>query len=87
MDLFAREALDPMERRALLAGRRADGVAPEPAICVCMGVGAVAIRAAIQAGCDTVDAVGRATRAGTNCGSCKPEIGAILSEMRVAEPA
>jgi assimilatory nitrate reductase catalytic subunit len=83
MELFARDAIEPADRRALLAGRRADGVAPEPSICVCMGVGAGAIRAAIAAGCDSVEAVGRATTAGTNCGSCRPEIGAILSDMRV----
>ena len=87
MELFARDVIEPMERRALLAGRRADGVAPEPSICVCMGVGEGAIRAAIRGGCDSVEAVGRATTAGTNCGSCKPEIGAILSAMRVAELA
>ena len=87
MALFAQDALQPEERRALLAGRRADGAAPEPSICVCMGVGAGAIRAAIAAGARSVDEVGRATAAGTNCGSCRPEIGAILSAMRVTEPA
>ncbi len=87
MELFAHGTIEPAERHALLAGRRADGVAPEPSICVCMGVGAGAIRAAILAGCDSVEAVGRATTAGTNCGSCKPEIGALLSEMRVKELA
>ncbi len=87
MELFAREQIEPADRRALLAGRRADGEAPEPSICVCMGVGAGAIRAAIRAGCTSVEAVGKATTAGTNCGSCRPEIGAMLSEMRVPEPA
>ena len=87
MALFAQPELSVSDRRALLAGRRADGVAPEPSICVCMGVGAGAIRAAIAAGCNSVEAVGKATTAGTNCGSCRPEIGAILSEMRVLEPA
>ncbi len=87
MELFAHDTIEPAERRALLAGRRADGVAPEPSICVCMGVGAGAIRAAIMAGCDSVEAVGKATTAGTNCGSCRPEIGAILSSTRVPEPA
>ena len=87
MELFAHEAIEPAERRALLAGRRADGKAPEPSICVCMGVGAGKIRAAIAAGCDSVEAVGKATTAGTNCGSCRPEIGAILSEMRTLQPA
>ncbi len=87
MELFTHDRIEPLERRALLAGRRADGAAPEPSICVCMGVGAGAIRAAILGGCSTVDAVGKATAAGTNCGSCRPEIGAILSAMRVKEPA
>ncbi|WP_158743168.1 nitrate reductase [Acidisphaera sp. L21] len=87
MELFAHESIEIADRRALLAGRRADGAAPEPSICVCMGVGAGAIRAAIAAGCDSVAAVGKATTAGTNCGSCRPEIGAILTEMRVKEPA
>ncbi len=87
MELFAAGRSIRADRRALLAGRRADGVAPEPPICVCMGVGAGAIRAAVLAGCDSVDAIGRATKAGTNCGSCKPELGAILSHLRVAEPA
>ncbi len=87
MALFAKDEIDPAERRALLAGRRADGVAPEPSICVCMGVGARAIRAAIEAGCDSVEAVGKATTAGTNCGSCRPEIGAILSSIRIRQAA
>ncbi len=87
MELFAHDRARPADRRALLAGRRADGAAPEPSICVCMGVGAGAIRAAIMAGCSSVEAVGKATTAGTNCGSCRPEIGAILSAVRVLEPA
>jgi assimilatory nitrate reductase catalytic subunit len=52
-----------------------------------MGVGAGSIRAAVLAGCDSVEAIGKATTAGTNCGSCKPEIAAILARMRVPEPA
>ena len=87
MALFAQDQLEPADRRSLLAGRRADGAAPEPSICVCMGVGAKAIRAAIMSGCDSVEAVGRATTAGTNCGSCRPEIGAILTSLRIKEPA
>ena len=87
MELFARPSIEAAERRALLAGRRADGVAPEPSICVCMGVGAGAIRAAIAGGCDSVAAVGQATTAGTNCGSCRPEIAAILSALKVKEVA
>ena len=38
------------DRRGLLTGRPASGPAPEPPVCVCMAVGAGAIRAAIAAG-------------------------------------
>ena len=87
ISLFAQPALAAADRRALLAARRPGGAAPEPPICVCMGVGAGAIRAAITGGCRDVAAVGAATKAGTNCGSCKPEIAGILAAMRVPEPA
>ncbi len=74
-------------RRALLAGRPFDGAAPEPSVCVCHGVGAGAIRRAFEAGCNSVEAVGQATRAGTNCGSCRPEIAALIAEHCLLEPA
>ena len=47
-------------------------------ICACMNVGQNDIAAAITSGCRTADAVGQQTRAGTNCGSCKPEIAELL---------
>jgi len=75
---FAAGVLPATDRRALLAARPADGKMPEAPVCVCHGVGAIAIGAAITAGCRTVDAIGRATRAGTNCGSCRPELHALL---------
>ncbi len=84
ISLFAEETLAPATRRSVLAGRPADGRVADPYICVCHGVGQAAILRAAAAGCDTVEAVGRATRAGTNCGSCRPEIRALLA--RVLEP-
>jgi assimilatory nitrate reductase catalytic subunit len=75
---FAAGVLPAADRRALLAARPADGKMPEPPVCVCHGVGASAIAAAITAGCRTLDAIGQATRAGTNCGSCRPELRALL---------
>ena len=85
LSLFAEDAIGPDARRALLSGRPAAGIARDPAVCVCHGVGAGAIRAAIAAGCGSVLAVGAATRAGTNCGSCRPEIAALLAKE--LEPA
>ena len=85
LSLFAAEAIGPDARRALLSGRPASGAARDPAVCVCHGVGTGAIRAAIANGCRSVPAVGAATRAGTNCGSCRPEIAAMLAKE--LEPA
>ncbi|MFN7093489.1 MAG: bacterioferritin-associated ferredoxin, partial [Allorhizobium sp.] len=41
-------------------------------------VGVNDIRRAIDHGCRSVEAVGDALAAGTNCGSCRPEIRRIL---------
>jgi assimilatory nitrate reductase catalytic subunit len=78
--LFAQPRLTLPDRRALLAGRPADGELPEPPVCVCFGVGARAIRDSRRT---TVEGVGAATRAGTNCGSCRPEIRKLLSDAKV----
>ena len=62
-------------RRSLLAGRPVHGGMDEgPIVCVCFQVGAHRIAAAIDAGAATVAAVGEKLGAGTNCGSCVPEI-------------
>jgi assimilatory nitrate reductase catalytic subunit len=81
ISLFARDRITTAERRALLAGRPANGPVPEQAVCVCFGIGAREIGTAIGGGCETVEEVGAATRAGTNCGSCRPEIRALLAKV------
>ncbi|KEZ78410.1 nitrate reductase [Salinisphaera hydrothermalis] len=80
--LFTGEPMQEAERMAVLAGRPADASADTgPLVCSCFGVGRKTIRRAIEAeGLDSVEAVGRAVEAGTNCGSCKPEIAEILAE-------
>ncbi|MEL7452065.1 MAG: (2Fe-2S)-binding protein [Pseudomonadota bacterium] len=75
-----------VDRFRLLAGRPAGGEASGPIICSCHGVGAGAIRQAIEGGAQTVDAIGKVTCAGTNCGSCKPELKALLEDARRAFP-
>ncbi|MBR0673317.1 (2Fe-2S)-binding protein, partial [Neoroseomonas soli] len=64
------------DRAALLVGRRADGPPPSPMVCACHGVTAAAIAAS---GAADVTGVGAATRAGTGCGSCRPEIASLLA--------
>lgn len=62
-----------------LAGRSGAGQ-PDPGttICACMNVGINTVKAAIAAGATSVEAIGSATCAGTNCGSCKPELASLL---------
>ncbi len=61
-------------RFSLLAGRARSGEATGRIICSCLGVGVNEICKSIEAGAQTVAGIGNATGAGTNCGSCKPEL-------------
>ena len=70
-----------MARFRLLAGQ---GGADRPdigaIICACFQVGVNQIMAAIQNGNVSVDAIGAALKAGTNCGSCRSEIRRMLDD-------
>ncbi len=80
--LFESEDLDEQQRRLLLSGKSAEGLAAAgPLICACFGVPLNAIRTAVMSGeaCDVVD-IGKALRAGTNCGSCLPELRKIVAQ-------
>ncbi|MGZ8159197.1 MAG: molybdopterin-dependent oxidoreductase [Methylobacter sp.] len=78
--LFAKPELDKAERMALLTGKPPVGVADVGTIvCACFNVGEKTIQAAIkEKGLKTHQEVGRCLKAGTNCGSCVPEIKALL---------
>jgi assimilatory nitrate reductase catalytic subunit len=83
--LFEAETLGDAERRVLLSGRSADGlVSAGPIVCACFSVGLATIREAIQSGAAmSVEAIGQALRAGTNCGSCLPELKRIVADAGV----
>jgi assimilatory nitrate reductase catalytic subunit len=83
--LFAEERVGSPARHVLLAGAPTDGPPPSPTICACHGVTAVKIVAAIAQGAHNLDAIGASCAAGTGCGSCKPELAALLT--RALEPA
>jgi assimilatory nitrate reductase catalytic subunit len=71
-------------RFSVVAGRAGKGVADNGAtVCSCFGIGAKQIVAAALSGCVTVDAIGVALQAGTNCGSCRSEINGILDAHRL----
>jgi assimilatory nitrate reductase catalytic subunit len=86
--LFAAQALADDARRVLLTGRSAEGfVSAGPIVCACFSVGMATIRAAIQAGAASAEAIGEALRAGTNCGSCLPELKRLLAGADLADSA
>ena len=86
--LFTQDKLSDLDRVALLAGRPLSPVADAgPMVCACLKVGMRTIEAACAAGAVTVDAVGAATGAGTNCGSCRIEIARVIARKDMANAA
>jgi assimilatory nitrate reductase catalytic subunit len=82
--LFSKETLDDNDRMSLLAGRAAQGMEDTgETVCACFGVGVNTLRRAIaQQGLISVEAIGAALKAGTNCGSCVPELRKLLTTSK-----
>jgi assimilatory nitrate reductase catalytic subunit len=80
------EPLPDHNRARVLAGVSLAGVpSPGPTVCACFAVGRATIVEAIKSGqLASVAEIGTALRAGTNCGSCLPELATILREAAVA---
>ena len=54
-----------------------------PMICACFGVGRDTVEDAVKAGAvASVADIGRVLQAGSNCGSCLPELKRILARQR-----
>jgi nitrite reductase (NADH) large subunit len=69
---------DPLEAFCSFAAAGPSGGAAQRMICNCHKVSEEAIVACIEAGCDSVDAVGEQTRAGTGCGSCRSDLAELV---------
>jgi assimilatory nitrate reductase catalytic subunit len=80
--IFGETGLDAPDRASLLAGRPAAGRADAgQVVCACFNVGVKTIVEAIgERGLTTVEAIGAALKAGTNCGSCVPELRSLLAD-------
>ena len=82
--LFAKDSLPAQDRLALLAGRplrAADDAGP--LVCACFAVGLHTLSRVIDSeGLTDTRQVGERLRAGTNCGSCLPEIRKLLAMSR-----
>jgi assimilatory nitrate reductase catalytic subunit len=73
------EPLAASDRMALLSGRSARiGHDVGATVCACFSVGRNTILKAVGEGCRSMDDIGRALNAGTNCGSCRAEIHELL---------
>jgi assimilatory nitrate reductase catalytic subunit len=80
-DLFAAGPLGNDQRRMLLSGKSADGLANAgPIVCACFGVGRNTICDAITAGAHSAAEIGAKLKAGTNCGSCIPELKRLIAQ-------
>jgi assimilatory nitrate reductase catalytic subunit len=86
--LFDSETLDSGRRTDLLLGRPGRA-APDAGhiVCACYGVGERAIRRAIADGAKSVEELGTCLKAGSNCGSCLPELKRLLDESSSRAPA
>ena len=82
VSLFTENELQEQDRRSLLTGKPASGQHDAGrTVCACFGVGRnVLIDKIRQHGLATAEAVGEMLRAGTNCGSCIPEIKGLIAE-------
>ena len=78
--------LENAHRSDVLAGRPGVDMPDSGAIiCACFSVGINSIVDAVtKNGCHSVEAIGAALKAGTNCGSCRAEIRGIIDANRLA---
>ena len=80
--LFALDRLDAATRAGILAGTPPKGQKETGRqVCACFGVGEATICESIRSGCASVEALGAHLKAGTNCGSCVPELKALLAQQ------
>ncbi|MBN2856645.1 MAG: molybdopterin-dependent oxidoreductase [Halothiobacillaceae bacterium] len=82
--LFAESTLTAAQRADLIAGKPAGAQADTgPVICACFSLGRNTLVAAIQAHkLADAKALGVCTQAGTNCGSCLPELKALIAHTQ-----
>ncbi len=76
--LFKKTRLDASDRAALLGGRALQSGTGDGIVCACLGVSRGAIEHAISQGDHNTAAIARKLQAGTNCGSCIPEIRRLI---------
>jgi assimilatory nitrate reductase catalytic subunit len=85
-ELFAAGSLTDDQRRMLLSGKPAQGLASAgPVVCACFGVGRNTICDTIAAGARSAAEIGLRLKAGTNCGSCIPELKRLIAQSATSD--
>ncbi|MGY3628604.1 NAD(P)H-nitrite reductase large subunit [Bradyrhizobium sp. USDA 3686] len=83
--LFVADHVTDEQRRMLLSGKSSEGAASTgPVVCACFGVGRGTICDTIAAGARTAAEIGAKLKAGTNCGSCIPELKRLIATTEIA---
>ena len=86
-ELFAAGPLTDDQRRMLLSGKPPQGLASTgPVVCACFGVGRNTICDTIAAGARSAAEIGLRLKAGTNCGSCIPELKRLIADSEAESP-
>lgn len=85
--LWAQIGSDGATPTEFLAGRPAETLPDAgPTVCVCFDIGMHTILTAVrEQKLISVEAVGKAINAGTNCGSCRPAIARLLAETQMSD--
>jgi assimilatory nitrate reductase catalytic subunit len=82
--LFDKPRLAASERARVLVSRPEDPCLDSGVtVCACFGVGRNAIEAEIAKGCNDLSSLGHRLKAGTNCGSCLPELRRLVANAPV----
>ncbi len=83
LNLFKDDKLDDKDRISVLSGKPAGAQKDAGrAVCACFNVGINTLKETIAAqGLTTPEQVGELLKAGTNCGSCIPEIREIINQV------
>ncbi|HVW24412.1 MAG TPA: FAD-dependent oxidoreductase [Polyangiaceae bacterium] len=82
VQLFDRGDPLPQDPLEVLCQLRGVAGSVERLVCNCHKVSEGALKEAIASGAESVDAIGRATKAGTGCGSCKTELAQLITTLK-----
>ena len=82
LQLYDREDVLPADPLEVLCQGGSGGMSSERLICNCHKLTDRVLCEAIAAGADSIERVAEVTKAGTGCGSCKAEIGQLITSLK-----